>query len=550
VSVENAVGIPSFFDGVPIEVAAQILERLETRRFPAGSVVVAEGDSPRQMYLAESGTADVVVGERRVGSVQPGTTIGEMSFFTGEPASATVRTVDELVVHVISERELERIAAAHPHVYRNLAAMLAGRLARTNRLAAEKESGKLVLVRGGPALVAFALACSIAWHSREPTALLVVGDAPELEPFAAGNGAARSRAAVIFDRSASDSGIAARVESLSGSYAHVLVLASGATPPALAGAQVAELPGALELAAADKEALRSGVLPSTTAAGRALGRLARQVAALTVGLALGAGSLRGYAHVGVLRGLARVGIEPDVVSGTSIGSAVAAAHLCGNEPAEIVRLLDGSARTLFKPRVPVRSFLASAPLGRYLREAYEGKRIEELPRPFGIVAADLPTHREVVLRRGILWRAVLASMSIPGVFPAQRMGSLTLVDGGVVNAVPASVAAEMGATTVLAVRLMSFPDVPDMETEATERSAPPPSALSAILRAFEIMQARTARESAGGAATVTITPKMQEIRSSGKLRNFADGSRYVEAGEAALEAALPRIGSVLPWMRT
>ena len=112
--VENAVGIPSFFDGVPADAATVLLEGLETRRFPAGSVVVAEGDSPRQMYLTESGTAEVMVGERRVGSVHPGTTIGEMSLFTGQPASATVRAIDELVVRVLGERELERIATVHP----------------------------------------------------------------------------------------------------------------------------------------------------------------------------------------------------------------------------------------------------------------------------------------------------------------------------------------------------------------------------------------------------------------------------------------------------
>jgi NTE family protein len=178
----------------------------------------------------------------------------------------------------------------------------------------------------------------------------------------------------------------------------------------------------------------------------------------------------------------------------------------------------------------------------------EGKRIEDLPLPFGIVTADLATHREVVFRRGVLWRAVLASMSIPGIFPAQCMGPLTLVDGGVANAVPASVAAEMGAATVIAVRLLSVPDTAEMDTESTAEAGSPPVAIRAILRAFEIMQARTSRES-GSAATVTITPELGEIP-TGKLRNFAGGRRYVDAGEAAFEAALPRIGSVLPWMRT
>jgi NTE family protein len=547
VSVETSTRIPSFFDGVPDDAVADIVEQLETRRFPPGSVVVAEGDSPRLMYVATSGTADVEVDERRVGSVGPGTTVGEMSLFTGQPASATVRAVDEFVAYVLTERDLERVANDHPQIYRNLAAMLSGRLARTNRLAARQASGKLVLVQGGPALDAYALACSLAWHSREPTALLVAGEAPEVEPYAAVDGPPGQRATVIFDRSASDEGIAALCERLSARYAHVLVLAPRATPPALAAAQTAELPAGLALADADRQALQAGVLPSSTPAGRALGRVARKMGGLTVGLALGAGSLRGYAHIGVLRALERAGLEVDVVCGSSIGSAIAAGHAMEYDIEKIERMMDGSASTIFKPRLPFKGFLSSKPLGRYLREACEGNRIEDLKIPLGIVAADLYTHREVVFTSGVVWRAVLASMAIPGIFPAQRMGDMTLVDGGVVNAVPTGVAYDMGASTVIAVRLLRLPENPEVEGDSTEETGKPPAALSVIFRSFDIMMARTGRET--DPATVSITPDLPKIGAA-KLRNFADGNRFIDAGEIALEQAMPRIRSVLPWLRT
>ena len=155
-----------------------------------------------------------------------------------------------------------------------------------------------------------------------------------------------------------------------------------------------------------------------------------------------------------------------MICGASIGSAVGAAYLCGNDPAEVERLLDGSARTLFKPRLPIKGFLTSAPLGRYLREAYEGKRIEELPLPFGIVAADLPTHREVVFRRGILWRAVLASIARSrAVFRAQRMGAAGARRRRRQRhfGCRPSVACDMGAATVIAVRLLSLPETAEME---------------------------------------------------------------------------------------
>jgi NTE family protein len=546
--VSSASGAPSFFDGVPADEVAEVLGRLESRRFPAGSVVVAEGDYPRQIYVTESGSADVFVADsngagKRVGRIAAGTTVGEMSLFTGEAASATVRALDDLVVRVLSESEFQRLATAYPQVYRNLGAILSNRLVRTNQLAARGGPGQLTVVRG-EAVAAHALACSVAWHAREPTVLVAAGDRPELEAFAERRGTPGARADVVLDRVGSDRSLAALAHDLAAAYTHVLVLGD-AHSGQLTEARTIELPAGIDLDAADRAALGDGVLPSSTPAGRALGRVARSVAGLSVGLALGAGSMRGYAHVGVLRGLAKIGLEPDYLCGTSIGAAVAAHHACGFELESTMTGLDRCARALFRPRLPVRGFMSSAALGRALHEIYGERRIEELPIPLGIVAADLLTRREIVFRRGLVWRAVLASVSIPGIYPAQRIGPYALVDGAVVNSVPTDVAADMGAGAVIAVRLMGPPDGPETDAEAVDASAPPPSAFTTILRSLEIMQARTSRE--GIAATVTITPDLAMVPGS-KLRNFAEGGRFSEAGEAAVEAALPRIASILPWV--
>jgi NTE family protein len=533
---------PSFLDGISAAAAADLLDGLELRRFPSGSVVIEEGDFPRRIYLTESGEAEVEVADLPIGRIRPGTTIGEMSLFTGLPASATVRAVDELVVRVISDAELERIGLEHPQVYRNLAAILADRLAHTSQLAARRETAKLALLRGASPFDGYALACSVAWHTREPAVLLVAGDAPELEQYAA-ELSLEARAHVVF---AAEGSVRERVETLTPRYPHVLVHAPRLTPRDLPETRAIEVPH-LGRSAIDEDGLALGALSSARSGGKAAGRVAREIAGLTVGLALGAGSMRGYAHVGVIRGLQKIGLEVDYICGSSIGAAVAAGFALGYDETELDHLLDRTAKVLFRPTVPVRGFMSSGPLGRFLREIYQGKQIEELAIPLGVVAADLPSHREIVFRRGPLWRAVLASVSIPGVYPAQRMGNYTLVDGGVVNAVPAGVASDMGAANVIAVRLVSPPFAPDTNAEATEPTGRPPSALITILRAIEIMQSRTSRE--GGAATVTISPKL-EAAPGAKLRNFGDGKRFADLGEAAFEAALPRIASVLPWVRT
>src|SRR5712691_8392101 len=250
VSLGSVAAGTSLLDGIPAAAAAELLERLELRRFPPGSVLIEEGDCPRRMYFAESGEAEVEIANQPIGRIRPGTTVGEMSLFTGQPASATVRAVDELVVRVISDTELERIGVEHPQVYRNVAAILADRLAYTNQVAARREHAKLALLRGGSTLDAYALACSVAWHTREPAVLLVAGEAPELERYAA-ELSQEARAHVVF---AADRTVNERFETLTPRYRHVLVHAPSLTTKDLPEARAIELPR-FEPTSADKDGL-------------------------------------------------------------------------------------------------------------------------------------------------------------------------------------------------------------------------------------------------------------------------------------------------------
>jgi NTE family protein len=166
--------------------------------------------------------------------------------------------------------------------------------------------------------------------------------------------------------------------------------------------------------------------------------------------------------------------------------------------------------------------------------------------PLALVAADLITRREVVFRRGELGLAVVASCAIPGIFPAQPVGPYMLVDGGVLNPIPVTVAADMGANTVIAVKLggATIPSV--SEVEATVTKGRRPSVFSVILRSIDIMQSRIAPE-ASEATTIMITPDLAEV--GAKLRNFSSGHIFIKDGEAAAEEALPRIAAALPWVR-
>ena len=174
-----------------------------------------------------------------------------------------------------------------------------------------------------------------------------------------------------------------------------------------------------------------------------------------VGLALGSGGARGWAHLGVLQALREKGIEVDVVAGTSMGAVVGAFLAAGRENVlrELAQDLDWKRLRPFFWEVSLsRSGLTD---GRKLLEEFRKmlglREFRELDLPFRAVATDLHTGEEVVLSSGNLLQAVRASISIPGLFSPVLVGKRFLLDGGLVNPVPVSVARAMGAQTVVAV---------------------------------------------------------------------------------------------------
>ena len=172
-----------------------------------------------------------------------------------------------------------------------------------------------------------------------------------------------------------------------------------------------------------------------------------------LGIALGSGAARGWAHIGILRALEEAGIVPDVIAGTSIGALVGAAYASGRlEPLEnwvtqidwweIIRYMDLRLGGVEGER-----------LMQAFRERVEDALIEMLPKPFGAVATDLRTGREVWFQTGSLLEAVRASIALPGLFSPVRYQDRWLVDGGLVDPLPISLCRAMGAEQVIAVNL-------------------------------------------------------------------------------------------------
>ena len=184
-------------------------------------------------------------------------------------------------------------------------------------------------------------------------------------------------------------------------------------------------------------------------------RLARQIGEMEVGLALGAGAAKGFAHIGVLRVLGDCRVPIDYIVGTSIGAIIAAGYACGLSLKEIEGFLQGADRKLARWTLPFRSIWSDGGLIKMLRAPIPVTRFRDLPIPFAAVATDIATGREAILRRGLVWRAVQASATVPGIFPPPTIRGRQLVDGGLVNPVPGQAVRDLGADIVIAVDLMS-----------------------------------------------------------------------------------------------
>ena len=204
-----------------------------------------------------------------------------------------------------------------------------------------------------------------------------------------------------------------------------------------------------------------------------------------IGLALGSGSARGWAHIGVIRALEKAGVRPDIVCGTSIGALVGAAYaggaldrletwVLGLQIGDVVGLMDVSLDG---------GILKGNRLMDFFRRGMADRPIDVLGVPFGAVATSLHTGAEVWLRSGSTLDAVRASMSLPGLFaPVIWQGSL-LVDGGLVNPVPVSLARAMGADIVIAVDLGS--DVLGRRFRAPPASEAPAGAIQKLMRELQ-----------------------------------------------------------------
>ena len=302
-----------------------------------------------------------------------------------------------------------------------------------------------------------------------------------------------------------------------------------------------------------------------------------------IGLALGSGAARGWAHIGVIRALEAAGVKPDVICGTSIGALVGGVHLAGK-----LDILEQWARDL--TRLKVMSYLdfqmargglisgnrLTENIARHLGDL----RIEDLPAPFATIVTDLVSGHEVWIRDGSLVEALRISISLPGIFAPARREGRWLVDGALINPVPVSVCRALGAHIVIAVNLHSDligrarapgsdltreggidlqADLSAMEAATGRtsrfssilqrvfgRSGDVPSMFAVMVQSLNIMLDRVARSRlAGEPPDVLVLPRLGHIG----LLEFERADEAITEGMNAVNRALPDLADAIAVFR-
>lgn len=297
-----------------------------------------------------------------------------------------------------------------------------------------------------------------------------------------------------------------------------------------------------------------------------------------IGLALGSGSARGWAHIGVIDSLVEAGIEPDIVCGTSIGSLIGAAYVAGRM-AELRQWAESATWRKFARLTDVRLSGGGLVNGNqviaFLREMGIGEPIESYATQYAAVATDLATGREIWLQSGPIHEAVRASIALPGIFSPARVDGKWLLDGGLSNPIPVSVCRALGADVIIAVNLngdllgrrFSEPEPPAAAVPsrasvevvrrmldqlpaalkrksakaadaAPQEGSPAPGYFDVLATSINIMQDHITRTRlAGEPPHVMLVPRLRSIG----LMEFNRAHEAIAEGRACVEQALPTL---------
>lgn len=470
-------------------VMREIEDEIEWLEVRAGDALFHEGEPGDALYIAIHGRLEVVSGGRILAGIKPKESIGEMALLTGETRSATVRAIRDSVVVRLSQARFEVLVRRHPSALLALTHLVIERLKKTSSSRTHAPVSNVFAVVPASREAPLARFTEALRGILEPFGPVLVVATPQ--PTAWLNEQEDAHAFVILQ---AEPGPSAWTERCIRHADHLLLIAEADhTPGELVADERLRSPEPIGAARRRELVLvhpDGTVKPSGTrrwldtfqvdghhhvrlGVGSDVRRLGRFLTGRAVALALGGGAARGAAHVGVIRALEEARVPIDLVCGTSVGAVIGSLSALGGDHGTIYRqvregLVDNS---IFDFTLPIVSFLAAKRTEALFAKLHGETLIEDLWRKFFCVSSNLTRASVVVHRTGLLRRAVRASGALSGLFPPVLEGGDLLVDGVLLNNLPADLVDEVSPCITIAVNLVPALDQTGL-SGFEERSSP------------------------------------------------------------------------------
>jgi len=580
-SLESFLATVPIFRELEPDQLREIAPLFRVERFPAGTVILYQGKHSDGVYFLRSGRLAVRVqrpeGRETVAYLQPGAVFGELSFITGRTCSADVEVVVDAEVAWLPKEEVSKLPKQRDAILRGMMTVLAERLHDTTTRGTRAAESPVVLLNNGkgweaPRSFAAELGASLSRQTGRETLVVHIGAGDTmLEPRALADKAFQCDLAAGGSPDAFRTELAARLTAWKQRFTNVVLnpvgvdLAAihgqmaafadfqgdlagpGDSAPAqpglkrfvvasVLGAGLPILAGNCQLiwdAAESESAFREG-RPVSARFRRTVDSIARFIADLQVGIALGGGAAWGWAHIGVLSVLEDAGLPIDVVAGCSMGTVIGALRCAGrtlDELREIATYWRNRTRRFIEWRVWRMHLLQEKMVRKVFTQYFGDRAVNQTEIPFWANAVDIGNGKEFTIQTGSIVDSVRASIALPGLLPPFETGSHLLVDAGIMDPVPVGLVRRMGARFALAVNAMA-----PLEAHPVNRRYPF-NMFDVMFRCTRIMGHEIGQARAESAANFLMIPPVRDI----SMLQFDRSQEIIDCGRKVAEEHLPAI---------